>query len=136
MPGVAFDEMGKGPQARSQYAQIRDWLSATPVDLLVQKRHEAEYVFRRTGITFAVYTEGGDPDRLIPFDIIPRLLDANEWAQLARGLEQRVRALNAFPRDTYGPREFVRAGRIPEALIPQNPDFEAAMQGLAVAGGV
>jgi uncharacterized circularly permuted ATP-grasp superfamily protein len=100
MASAGFDEMGEGPLARPQYAQIRDWLNATPVDLLAQKRHEAEFVFRRTGITFAVYTEGGDPDRLIPFDIIPRLLDADEWAQLARGLEQRVRALNAFLNDT------------------------------------
>jgi len=97
MPETAFDEMGEGPQARPQYDRIRDWLKATPVDLLAQKRHEAEFVFRRTGITFAVYTDGGDPDRLIPFDIIPRLLDAGEWAQLARGLEQRVRALKRLP---------------------------------------
>jgi uncharacterized circularly permuted ATP-grasp superfamily protein len=136
MPGVAFDEMGEGEQGRPQYAQIRDWLRATPMDLLAQKRREAEFVFRRTGITFAVYTEGGDPDRLIPFDIIPRLLDAAEWNLLSRGLEQRVKALNAFLRDAYGAREFVRAGKIPEALVLQNPCFEAAMQGLTVAGGV
>ena len=77
------------------------------------KRREAELIFRRIGITFAVYTEGGDPERLIPFDIIPRVLDAGEWALLARGLEQRVRALNAFLRDVYGPREIVRAGQHP-----------------------
>jgi uncharacterized circularly permuted ATP-grasp superfamily protein len=136
MPGAAFDEMGEGEKIRPQYAQIRDWLKATPNDLLAQKRREAEFVFRRTGITFAVYTEGGDPDRLIPFDIIPRLLDADEWSLLSRGLEQRVKALNAFLRDTYGAREFMRAGKIPEALVLQNPGFEAAMQGLAVASGV
>jgi uncharacterized circularly permuted ATP-grasp superfamily protein len=130
-----FDEMGARPLTRAHYATIDDWLRTTPREQFQIKRREAELIFRRTGITFAVYTEGGDPERLIPFDIIPRVLDANEWALLARGLEQRVRALNAFLRDAYGPREMVRAGRIPVEMVVCNPGFVGAMQGLEVAGG-
>ena len=80
--------------------------------------------------------EGGDPERLIPFDIVPRVIDAQEWAYLARGLEQRVRALNAFVADVYGPREFIAAGKIPAALVLHNQNFVAEMQGLDVAAKV
>jgi len=81
------------------------------------KAREAEVLFRRSGITFAVYTEGGDPERLIPFDIIPRILDRKAWLLLERGLTQRVKALNAFLHDTYNDSEIVKAGRIPASLI-------------------
>ena len=135
MQGGGFDEMGDRAEARLPYAQVRTWLQATGHDHLQLKRREAEIIFRRTGITFAVYTEGGDPERLIPFDIIPRILEAQEWAFLARGLEQRVKALNAFLRDAYGPREMVRAGRIPEEMVVCNPGFVGAMQGLEVSAG-
>jgi uncharacterized circularly permuted ATP-grasp superfamily protein len=118
------------------YAGIAAWLAETPAETLAAKRDEAELIFRRTGITFAVYTEGGDPERLIPFDIIPRILDAREWAVLERGLVQRVRALNAFIADAYGGREFIRAGRIPAALVLHNPGFVAEMVGLRVAAGI
>ena len=77
-------------------------------------------MFRRIGITFAVYGEGGDPDRLIPFDMFPRVFTANEWAKLERGIKQRARALNAFLVDVYGRGEIVRAGRIPGKLVYQN----------------
>src|SRR5258706_5285835 len=98
---AAFDETGGG-DPRAQYDLIRGWLRDTPAELVALKRREAELLFRRIGITFAVYTAGGDPERLIPFDIIPRVLDQTEWRKLARGLMQRVRALNAFIGDVYG----------------------------------
>src|SRR5258706_11149140 len=128
----AFDEMGPTNACRSQYDAVRDWLAETPGETLQIKRREAELIFRRTGITFAVYSEGGDTERLIPFDIIPRVLDAAEWAFLARGLEQRVRALNAFIGDAYGPQAFVRAGKIPLALVLHNPCFTVDMVPLHV----
>lgn len=131
-----FDEMGPAEACRPQYAAVRDWLAATPEETLQLKRREAELIFRRTGITFAVYSEGGSPERLIPFDIIPRVLDGAEWAYLARGLEQRVRALNAFIGDVYGAQAFIRAGKIPAALVLHNPGFVSDMMGLAVPGGV
>jgi uncharacterized circularly permuted ATP-grasp superfamily protein len=129
----AFDEMWLKPGVcRPQYGLIKSWLENSPPEVLTTKRREAERLFRRIGITFAVYTEGGNPERLIPFDIIPRVLDANEWSFLSRGLEQRVRALNAFLHDVYHDQEILRAGRIPEALILQNEFFLAEMKGMTV----
>ena len=124
-----FDETGGLDAARPHYDLIRSWLEDTPAELVALKRREAELLFRRIGITFAVYTAGGDPERLIPFDIIPRVLDQGEWRKLSRGLTQRVRALNAFIGDVYDSREILRAGKVPEALILHNEAFRAEMQG-------
>jgi uncharacterized circularly permuted ATP-grasp superfamily protein len=131
-----FDEMGNPGQTRAPYALIDAWLKTLPAEQLALKRHEAETLFRRIGITFAVYTEGGDPERLIPFDLIPRVLAQAEWQQLRRGLEQRARALNAFIHDVYHEREIVRAGRIPEKLILENSEYRAQMQGLDLPGHI
>ena len=134
---AAFDEMhGPEGEVRVPYAEIARWLRATPRDQLDRKRQEAELLFRRIGITFAVYGEGGNPERLIPFDLIPRILARREWDRLAAGLRQRVRALNAFLADVYGPREILRAGRVPEALVAGNEGFRPEMTGLAPPGGV
>ncbi|MEJ0060256.1 MAG: circularly permuted type 2 ATP-grasp protein [Terricaulis sp.] len=132
-----FDEMnGADGELRSAYAAIDAWLKATPPHVLYAKREEAERLFRRIGITFAVYTEGGDPERLIPFDIIPRVIDADEWAGLERGLTQRVKALNAFLADIYSEREIIKAGKVPASLIDENPAFQKLMQGFTAPGGV
>ncbi|MFZ4122422.1 MAG: circularly permuted type 2 ATP-grasp protein [Caulobacterales bacterium] len=132
-----FDEMYSSEGAvRGPYAAVKRWLDATPKDVLGAKRAEAEAMFRRVGITFAVYGEGGDPERLIPFDIVPRIIDAEEWAFLERGLVQRVKALNAFLADVYSKQEILKAGVVPTAMALGNPGFEAIMAGLAVPGGV
>jgi len=130
-----FDEMLGREGVRPTYAGVRRWLDKTPPGDVLRKRREAEVIFRRTGITFAVYTEGGDPERLIPFDIIPRILDADEWALLAGGLVQRVRALNAFLHDIYHGREIVQAGHVPPALVLHNEAFRPEMQDLDVPAG-
>jgi len=114
---------------RQSYAGIAAWLDATSKEERRLKAREAEVLFRRIGITFAVYTEGGDPERLIPFDIVPRILDHAEWSLLERGLTQRVRALNAFLADAYQAAEIVRAGRIPASLVAGNESFRPEMQG-------
>ncbi|WP_043363106.1 circularly permuted type 2 ATP-grasp protein [Belnapia sp. F-4-1] len=121
---------------RAAYAEIDRWLRATPREQLDAKRREAELLFRRIGITFAVYGEGGDPERLIPFDIIPRIIARSEWERMALGLSQRVRALNAFLADVYGKQEILRAGRIPTALVLQNEGYRAEMVGIVPPGGV
>jgi len=132
-----FDDMhGLDGEVRAAYAAIAKWLAETPPDVLATKREEAERLFRRVGITFAVYSEGGDAERLIPFDIIPRVLDAEEWAMLERGLVQRVAALNRFLADIYGPREIVRAGKLTDDQIDAHPAYCAQMQGVTVPGGV
>ena len=131
-----FDEMGSAGACRVQYQQIDQWLTATPAQTLQLKRREAELIFRRTGITFAVYSENAGPERLIPFDIIPRVLDSSEWSFLARGLEQRVKALNAFIADVYGEMDFVRAGKMPKELVVGNAAFVAEMVGNKIAANV
>jgi uncharacterized circularly permuted ATP-grasp superfamily protein len=126
---IAFDETGGPEGRRSHYDIIRRWLRDSSPELLSLKRREAELLFRRTGITFAVYSEGGDPERLIPFDIIPRVLSASEWELLSRGLTQRIRALNAFIHDAYHDREILRAGLVPGRLILHNQAFRPEVQG-------
>ncbi len=112
---------------RPAYAALAEWLKLTPEDVLEYRRTEAEFIFRRIGITFAVYGEADAQERLIPFDIIPRILTGAEWSRISRGLEQRVTALNAFLRDVYGKREILRAGIVPEDLIYRNPVFRPEM---------
>jgi uncharacterized circularly permuted ATP-grasp superfamily protein len=128
---AAFNEIGSPDECRAPYTLVRQWLESVPWESLTLKQKQAELLFRRAGITFAVYSEGGDPERLIPFDIIPRILGADEWEYLARGLTQRVLALNAFLYDIYHTREIVRAGIIPETLILQNDAFRVEMQDFA-----
>jgi uncharacterized circularly permuted ATP-grasp superfamily protein len=133
---VAFDEMRAEVGVHAAYAEIDRWLRATPREQLDSKRHEAELLFRRIGITFAVYGEGGDPERLIPFDIIPRIIARSEWERLSAGLRQRVRALNAFLGDVYGRQEILRAGKVPTALVLENEGYRAEMVGITPPGRV
>ncbi len=97
---------------------------------------EAEALFRRTGITFAVYGSQEAAERLIPFDIIPRIISAAEWRRLALGIEQRVRALNAFMYDIYHRQEIIKAGRIPEELVISNSAFVPEMIGAEPPRGI
>ena len=133
---MSFNEMYQGDEVRIPYARLADWMAGMPAALRVQKQAEAEALFRRIGITFAVYGEGGDPDRLIPFDMFPRVFTAQEWARLERGIKQRARALNAFLVDVYGRGEIVRAGRIPATLVYQNAAYEKAVVGFVPPKGV
>jgi uncharacterized circularly permuted ATP-grasp superfamily protein len=130
---VAFDEMkGADGKLRSAYGELANWLAETPPDVLDYRRREAEFLFRRIGITFAVYGDADAQERLIPFDVLPRILAAAEWNFLRKGLEQRVRALNAYIRDIYGRREILKAGMMPEDLVFQNPAFRPEMNGQKV----
>jgi uncharacterized circularly permuted ATP-grasp superfamily protein len=130
---LAFDEMTSPDGAvRSAYAELDAWLKELPADILDHRRREAEVIFRRIGITFAVYGEAEAGERLIPFDVLPRILLASEWDVVRRGLEQRVRALNAYIKDIYGRREILRAGIVPEELVFQNPVFRPEMNGQKV----
>ncbi len=134
--GGTFNEMYAADGGiRSSYAGIATWLQRTPLDLVELKRREAEFLFRRIGITFAVYTSDADPERIIPFDIVPRILAASEWALLERGLAQRVRALNAFLHDVYNDQEILRAGLVPAAQVVDHPAYIKEMVGLKVPHG-
>ena len=131
-----FNEMYQGDAVRPPYAGLESWMKDMPAGLRIQKQAEAEALFRRIGITFAVYGEGGDPDRLIPFDMFPRVFTHSEWAKLERGIKQRARALNAFLTDVYGRGEIIRAGRIPANLVYQNEAYERAVVGFVPPKGV
>ena len=100
------------------------------------KARDAENFFRRTGITFTVYGEEDASERLIPFDIVPRIISGREWARLSRGIEQRVRAINAFLYDIYHRQEILRAGRVPVELIAKNDAFLPQMIGMDPPGGI
>ncbi|MEN3974500.1 circularly permuted type 2 ATP-grasp protein [Emcibacter sp. SYSU 3D8] len=129
----AFDEMTlPDGSVRSVYQNIDKWLREAAVDRLDLKRREADTIFRRLGITFSVYTEGGDPERLIPFDIIPRIFGAEEWARLSLGAVQRVKGINAFIRDIYHDQEILRAGVVPAEQVLKNNQFRPEMRGIDV----
>ncbi|RNF35348.1 circularly permuted type 2 ATP-grasp protein [Paracoccus methylarcula] len=133
---VYYNEMFEGESVRDPYARLSEWVETMPEDFRQMKQAEAEALFRRIGITFAVYGEGGDPDRLIPFDMMPRVFEQSEWRRLERGIKQRARALNAFLRDVYGRGEIIRAGRIPARLVYRNEAYEKAVTGIVPPRGV
>ncbi len=136
MAQTYFNEMYHNGRAREPYQQLENWTQAMPAEFRSLKQAEAEALFRRIGITFAVYGEGGDPDRLIPFDMFPRVFSNAEWTRLERGIKQRARALNAFLVDVYGRGEIVRTGRIPGRLVYQNEAYEKAVVGFVPPRGV
>jgi uncharacterized circularly permuted ATP-grasp superfamily protein len=134
---VAFDEMSPEKSGiRRPYFGYDSWLKEQDTVRLTEKTRDAERVFRKTGITFAVYGEAESAERLIPFDIVPRIISGQEWRRLTHGIEQRVQALNAFLDDIYHRQEILRAGRIPKELIANNEAFLPEMIGVRPPGGV
>ena len=132
-----FDEMfGDSSTPRLPYEVYSRWLGGENLVELQKKSKEAEAVFRRTGITFNVYGDSEKDERLIPFDIVPRILSGVEWRRLKQGLEQRVRALNAFIHDVYHKQEIFKAGWLPLSLIDSNQAFIPEMIGFTPPGGV
>ncbi|MFO6465883.1 circularly permuted type 2 ATP-grasp protein [Jannaschia sp. KMU-145] len=132
-----FDEMtDPDGSVREAYAAFERWFSEEETGDLRQKAREAEEIFRLTGITFNVYGEAEAGERLIPFDIVPRIIAAREWKKLSRGIEQRVRALNAFLYDIHHRQEIVRAGRLPYEMLARNEAYLPQMIGVEPPGGV
>jgi uncharacterized circularly permuted ATP-grasp superfamily protein len=132
-----YDEMHAADgTVRAHYRPYADWLEQTKRECITRKRKEADIAFHRVGITFNVYGEEGGRERLIPFDLLPRIIPGDEWAALELGLRQRVRALNAFLADIYHGQEILRAGRIPAAQVLNNAQFRAEMKGVDVPGGL
>lgn len=128
----AFDEMGGldgAGEVRESYQALARWLAEMPAELLEARSKQAELFFRRMGVTFAVYGAVDANERLIPFDIVPRIVSASEWLLLEAGLVQRVAAINLFLKDIYGPQECIRAGIIPADIVLTNPCFRPEMAG-------
>lgn len=128
--------LGHSGDVRSPYQDYAAWFDAVDNGRILQKAEQAEAFFRTTGITFNVYGEEGADERLIPFDVVPRIISAAEWRRLSRGIEQRVRALNAFLHDIYHRQEILRAGRVPADLIARNAAFLPMMMGMDPPGGI
>jgi uncharacterized circularly permuted ATP-grasp superfamily protein len=138
---LPFDEMNAAPDVvREHYRSYAQWLAEQPGDLMRSRREEAELIFRRVGITFAVYgakdEDGAGTERLIPFDLIPRIIPAHEWREMERGLAQRVTALNRFIHDVYHGQEILKAGIVPREQIERNAQFRPEMVGVDVPGNV
>lgn len=132
-----YDEMyTQDGEVRPAYERYCEWFNGQDQGLLRRKGVEAEAFFRRTGITFNVYGQEDAEERLIPFDPVPRIITGNEWRKLSKGIEQRVRALNAFLHDLSHRQEIVRAGRLPLRLLVQNDAFLPQMSGFTPPGGV
>ena len=137
----SFDEMhASGQQVREHYRGYEQWLNQQPGDTMNSRREEAEMIFRRVGITFAVYgakdEDGAGTERLIPFDLIPRVIPSHEWVDMEKGLRQRVMALNRFIHDVYHGQDILRAGIIPRDQVLNNAQFRPEMMGVDVPGGV
>jgi uncharacterized circularly permuted ATP-grasp superfamily protein len=139
---AAYDEMyGEAAEAgesgpRGVYRTLKGWMDAHSADFFDARRRQAELFFRRIGITFAVGGEAEAAERLIPFDIVPRILSGEEWRRLETGLVQRANVLNAFLNDIYGPGECVRAGIIPAELVYQNNQYRVEMRRIRPPHGV
>lgn len=132
-----FDEMLLADgQVRSHYAAYWDWLGSQPQTEMERKRREAELLFHRVGITFAVYGEASNTERLIPFDSLPRIIPATDWALLEQGIHQRVQALNMFLHDIYHDQHILKDGRVPAAQIFENIHYQPCMQDVSLPNDV
>ncbi|MDE1169535.1 MAG: circularly permuted type 2 ATP-grasp protein [Pseudomonas sp.] len=131
MPDAFFNEMydEKG-HCRPHYQAFANWLKSTPIELLEQRRREADLLFHRAGITFTLYGDEQGTERLIPFDIIPRSIKASEWRVVEKGCIQRVQALNMFLADIYHDQRILKAGIVPAEQVLSNEGYQMAMQGL------
>ena len=136
---AAFDELwgaSRGKAARPGLEALATWLGDTPPAEFDRRQQAAEAAFRTLGITFNVYGDDEAAERIIPFDIVPRIFTDREWARLSAGLEQRVRAINAFIEDVYGPRRILADGVVPADIVLGNPQFCVAVAGARPPHGV
>lgn len=137
--GRAFDEIwghGGPENPRADFAALSEWIADTPQSELHRRQQSAEATFRQLGITFAVYGDSDASERIIPFDIVPRIFLHDEWQRLSEGLVQRVEAINAFLEDIYGERRILKEGVVPAELILKNPQFRPEVAGIRPPHGI
>ena len=134
---ASYDEMKNAfGSVTEAYARYAAWLAEQPDDILKRRSEQADILFRRMGITFAVYGEQSGVERLIPFDPIPRIVAGRVWDRLNKGICQRVRALNCFLNDVYGDREILRAGVMDADLVLKNSEYRREVVGFTPSKGV
>ncbi|MBB5235408.1 circularly permuted type 2 ATP-grasp protein [Deinococcus budaensis] len=132
-----FDEMyTPGGAVRPHYQGVQSYISARGVPEFSRRHAMLDLAFRHQGITFTVYGDAQGTERTFPFDPVPRVIPASEWRGVEAGLTQRVRALNAFLADIYGPAEILRDGVIPAELVYTSAHFRREVHGLKVPGGI
>jgi uncharacterized circularly permuted ATP-grasp superfamily protein len=108
----AYDEMFAGPdQLHPQYEPLFERFSSLPIEELQRRKHSAELSFLNQGITFTVYGREDQSEQIFPYDLVPRIITAAEWATVERGLTQRITALNLFLRGSDSERRH-RAARV------------------------
>ena len=136
-PESFYDELfrDKG-EARSHAAPLIEWLQHLPPHELQQHRETAQAALFNLGVTFNVYSDNQGVEKIFPFDVIPRIVSAEDWEYLESGLKQRIRALNLFLGDIYGDRRIIKDGKIPEELIASAKGFLQPCIGLQPAGGI
>ena len=115
---------------RTNYRKYYNWFNNQNYSNLTKKKSEAFKFFKDTGITFKVYSENTDNENLIPFDIIPRIINRREWDKIVKGITQRVIAINLFLNDIYTNQEIINSGIIPISLLKNNSAFFPEMMGL------
>ena len=132
-PGLYFDELFGAMDLPAEHtALIRQRLAALDFDELRRRAQDAERELYNLGITFIVYSDKDAVDRILPFDVIPRVISAPEWSHLEAGVTQRVAALNLFLHDIYHDQKILKDGVIPRDLVEGNHNFRPQMIGLDV----
>ena len=136
-PGEFYDELFAAPgNARPAAKPLTSYLASLGKLELAERQADAERAIAEMGITFTVYTEGQNIDRAWPFDVIPRTIEANEWARIERGLTQRLTALNHFIDDLYHDRRIIADGVVPEDIVATSVNFLEACVGAKPPYGV
>jgi uncharacterized circularly permuted ATP-grasp superfamily protein len=131
--GEAYDEMFEAPgRARPHYQALFSRLQSVDPQEMRRRQSTADLAFLHQGITFTVYGQDEGTERIFPYDLIPRLITAGEWATLERGLTQRITALNLFLKDIYSNGRVLADGVVPRALVYSCKHFRREMQGVEV----
>ena len=132
-----FDEMfDNNIKPNECYKEYNKWLDSEDLRNLKKKQIESNEFFRKTGITFSVYGNLEAEERIIPFDIIPRIISEKKWMVISKGIEQRVKAINYFLYDIYNQQEIIKAGILPLELVKNNNSFLSEMVGFTPPGGI
>ncbi len=126
----------RSQKVRNLYKNLDNWLSNQNINSLMRQSIKAEELFRKVGITFNVYGEDEAEERLIPFDLMPRIIDSKEWSLIEKGITQRLIALNMFLEDIYSKQNIVKENIIPSKLINNNAAFLPEMCNFKPPGGI
>ena len=126
----------RSQKVRNLYKNLDNWLSNQNINSLMRQSIKAEELFRKVGITFNVYGEDEAEERLIPFDLMPRIIDSKEWNLIEKGITQRLIALNMFLEDIYSKQKIVKENIIPSKLINDNAAFLPEMCDFKPPGGI